>query len=101
MCTQVQTRDLTILLDAGVALGPRFGLMPHPVEYKARQEARERIQNAATKADVITISHYHNDHHTPNYIDSVWLGTTPELSENTYKGKTVLIKDFRRNINPA
>ncbi len=101
MCTRVQTRDLTILLDAGVALGPRFGLMPHPVEYKARQEARDRIQSAATKADVITISHYHNDHHTPNYIDSVWLGTSPELSENTYKGKTVLVKDFRSNINTA
>jgi predicted metallo-beta-lactamase superfamily hydrolase len=101
MCTKVQTRDVEILLDAGVALGPRFGLMPHPVEYKALKEARSRIQTAASTADVVTISHYHNDHHTPNYIDKVWLDTTPELSENIYKGKTVLVKDYRRNINTA
>lgn len=101
MCTQVLTRDVNILLDAGVALGHRFGLMPHPIEYKALKEARSRIQIAASTADVVTISHYHNDHHTPNYIDKVWLDTTPELSENIYRGKTVLVKDYRRNINTA
>ncbi len=101
MCTQVETRDVTVLLDAGVALGSRYGLMPHPLEYRAREEARNRIQAAAAKADVITISHYHNDHHTPNYIDAVWLGSSPELSEKIYKGKTVIAKDFRRNINTA
>jgi predicted metallo-beta-lactamase superfamily hydrolase len=75
--------------------------MPHPKEFKARDEARERINAAAMKAKVVTISHYHNDHHTPNYIDPVWLGTSPELSERTYKGKIVLAKDFRKNINTA
>ncbi len=101
MCTLVRTRDVTVLLDAGVALGPRFRLMPHPREYRARNEARERINAAAAKAKVVTISHYHNDHHTPNYIDPVWLGSSPELSEKTYKGKIVLAKDFRKNINTA
>lgn len=101
MCTLVRTRDVAILLDAGVALGPRFRLMPHPKEFKARDEARERINDAATKAKVVTISHYHNDHHTPNYVDPVWLGTSPELSERTYRGKIVLAKDFRKNINTA
>jgi len=101
MCTLVRTRDVTVLLDAGVALGPRFRLMPHPQEYRARNEARERINAAGAKAKVVTISHYHNDHHTPNYIDPVWLGSTPELSEKTYKGKIILAKDFRKNINTA
>ncbi len=101
MSTLVRTRDVTILLDAGVALGPRFRLMPHPREFKARDEARKRINAATTKAKVVTISHYHNDHHTPNYIDPVWLGTSPELSERTYTGKIVLAKDFRKNINTA
>src|SRR5216684_3640316 len=81
MCTLAKTRDVTILLDAGVALGPRFRLMPHPREFRARDEARERINDAASNAKVVTISHYHNDHHTPNYLDPVWLGSTPELSE--------------------
>ncbi len=101
MSTLVRTKDVTVLLDAGVALGPRFRLMPHPKEYKARNEARERINAAAAKAKVVTISHYHNDHHTPNYIDPVWLGTSPELSERTYRGKIVLAKDFRRKVNTA
>ena len=101
MCTQVRTRDVTVLLDAGVALGPRFRLMPHPKEFKARVEARERIDAAAEKARVVTISHYHNDHHTPNYVDPVWLGTSPELSERTYRGKIILAKDFRKKINTA
>lgn len=101
MCTLVRTRDVTILLDAGVALGPRFRLMPHPREFKARNDARERISAAATKAKVVTISHYHNDHHTPNYVDPVWLGSSPELSEKIYGGKIVLAKDFRKNINTA
>jgi uncharacterized protein len=101
MCTLVRTRDVTVLLDAGVALGPRFRLMPHPVEYKALNEARERITAAAAKAKVVTISHYHNDHHTPNFVDPVWLACSPELSEKTYGGKVVLVKDFRKKINTA
>src|SRR5438552_17361121 len=101
MCTLVRTRDVTVLLDAGVALGPRFRLMPHPREFIARNEARERINEAAAKAKVVTISHYHNDHHTHKYLDPVWLGSSPELSEKTYSGKIVLANDFRSNINPT
>ena len=35
MCTYVETPDLRILIDPGVSLGPRFGLLPHPKEYEA------------------------------------------------------------------
>ena len=101
MCTLVRTRDVTLLLDAGVALGPRFRLMPHPREYRARDEARKRIEDAAAIAKVVTISHYHNDHHTPNFEDPVWLGSSPESTERIYKDKIVLAKDSRRKINTA
>ncbi len=101
MCTLVKTKDVVVLLDAGVALGPRFGLMPHPLEYKARDETRQRIEEAASLAKVVTISHYHNDHHTPNYVDPVWLGSSPESLERIYKGKIVLAKDSRLKINTA
>src|SRR5207244_5267442 len=101
MCTLVRTRDVTVLLDAGVSLGPRFRLMPHPREFRARNEARKRIQEAAEKAKVVTISHYHHDHHTPNFVDPVWLGSTVESFERIYKGKIVLAKDSRRKINTA
>jgi uncharacterized protein len=101
MCTLVQTKDVAVLLDAGVALGPRFRLMPHPREFRERDEARKRIEEAADKAKVVTISHYHHDHHTPNFVDRVWLGSGPESFERIYKGKVVLAKDSRRKINTA
>src|SRR5438445_13783108 len=78
MCTLVQTKDVTILLDAGVALGPRFRLMPHTREFRARDEARKRIEEAADRAKIVAVSHYHHDHHTPNFVDPVWLGSNQE-----------------------
>src|SRR5215831_7536796 len=92
MSTLVQTKDVTILLDAGVALGPRFRLMPHPREFIARDMARRRIEEAADKAKVVTISHYHHDHHTPSFSDPVWLGSSIESLKRIYAGKTVLAK---------
>src|SRR5713101_860002 len=97
----IVTIDVGILAYAGVAMGPRFRLMPHPVEYKARADASERIEAAAGTAKVTTISHYHNDHHTPNFEDPVWLGSTAENAERIYRNKIILTKDFRSKINVA
>src|SRR5207245_11535347 len=101
MCTVVKTKDVSVLLDAGVALGPRFRLMPHPREYEALQTARRRIEEAALDADVVTVSHYHNDHHTPGYVEPVWLGISPASADKIYKGKGVRAKAARWNINTA
>jgi len=99
MCTFIQTADIGILIDAGVALAPRFGKPPHPREYEARVLCRSRIRECALKADVIIVSHYHNDHHTPNYTETVWLGSSQEEAEAIYRGKTVIVKDARNSIN--
>jgi predicted metallo-beta-lactamase superfamily hydrolase len=99
MCTFVETPDLKVLIDAGVALGPRFRKLPHPQEYRARNECRERIRRYADKADVMVVSHYHNDHHTPNYTETVWIGCSAEESEQIYRNKHVLAKDVRNSIN--
>lgn len=99
MCTFVETPDVRVLIDAGVALGPRFGRLPHPLEYQARTECRARIREYARRADLIIVSHYHNDHHTPNYVETVWLGSSPKESEEIYKDKIVLVKDVRNAIN--
>lgn len=101
MCTYVETPNLRILLDAGVSLCPnRYGLPPHQLEFKAIDEARRRIAEAAEKADIVTVSHYHFDHHTPSYED--WLCNWTE-ADNTakqiYQGKTVLIKNPKEWIN--
>jgi predicted metallo-beta-lactamase superfamily hydrolase len=103
MCTYVETPDVRILLDAGVSLCPiRFGLPPHPREFRAIRESRRKIAEAAEKAEIVTISHYHNDHHTPSFED--WLCNWTEADEtarHVYEGKTVLAKNPRENINPS
>ena len=101
MCTFVETPDVKILIDAGVALGPRFGKKPHPIEYQARALCRARIREYASKSHVIIVSHYHNDHHTPNYTETVWLGSSAEEAEQIYRDKTVIMKSIRDSINLA
>ncbi len=103
MCTYVETPDTKILLDAGVSLCPsRFGLPPHPEEFKAIIESRMRTAEAAEKADYVTISHYHFDHHTPSYED--WLTQWTEANETArriFQDKAVLTKNAREMINPS
>ena len=100
MCTLVETNDVRILLDAGVSLGPnRFGLPPHPREYAALRQCRRRIIEAAEKADVITVSHYHFDHHTPSFTDWANLWSSAEISARIYGGKIVFAKNFKSKIN--
>ena len=101
MCTFVETSDFRILLDAGVSLCPnRFGFPPHPMEFKAIVDCRRKIAEAAEKAEIVTLSHYHFDHHTPSYED--WLcnwTTATETARQIYERKIVLIKNPKEKIN--
>lgn len=99
MCTYVETPDVKILVDAGVSLGQRFRLLPHPKEYKAREECRKHVAEAADKASVVTISHWHYDHYTPNYTNTIWTGSSVDAAQQIYQDKIVLAKDIRRSIN--
>ncbi len=99
MCTYVETRDVKILIDPGVALGPRFRLFPHPEEYDALKDSRQRIREYARIADVLTLSHYHHDHFTPNFTDTTWLASSAREARDIYHGKTMLVKDARSSTN--
>jgi predicted metallo-beta-lactamase superfamily hydrolase len=102
MCTYVETPSLRILLDAGVSLCPnRFRLPPHPREFQAVIEAREKISEYAKKAEVVTISHYHFDHHTPSFEDWLCNWTDAETAQQIYEGKLVLAKDYSQNVNAS
>jgi predicted metallo-beta-lactamase superfamily hydrolase len=103
MCTLVETPDLAVLLDAGISLCPyRFSLPPHPLEFQTIQRLRQDIAQAADKASVTTISHYHFDHHTPSYEDWVVNWTEDgETARQIYSGKTVLVKNPKENINAS
>lgn len=100
MCTYVTTADVKVLLDAGASLGPnRFGHPPHPREYQAIAECREKISKAAEKADVVTLSHYHFDHHTPSYTDWFCNWSSADVANEIYRGKLVLVKSYRSMVN--
>lgn len=100
MCTYVETADVRVLLDAGASLGPnRFRLPPHPREYKAMAVCREKISKAAEKADVVTLSHYHFDHHTPSFTDWFCNWSSEDIAKEIYEGKLILVKNYRAMIN--
>lgn len=100
MCTFAETKDVKVVLDAGVSLAPlRFRLPPHPKEYEAIRESRKRIEERASEADVITISHYHFDHHTPSFTDWVSTWSSPEVAQKIYENKQVLLKNYKEHIN--
>ncbi|MCS7115212.1 MAG: hypothetical protein RMJ15_10245 [Nitrososphaerota archaeon] len=87
MATFVETEDQKILIDPGVSLAPlRYGLEPHPLEWQRLDETWNTIKEYAENSEVLVVTHYHYDHHDPEY---------PEL----YKGKTVFIKHPTQNIN--
>jgi predicted metallo-beta-lactamase superfamily hydrolase len=100
MCTYVETPCIKVLLDAGASLGPnRFGFPPHPIEYKALEECRKSVAEAADKAEVVTISHYHFDHHTPSYVDWCFNWSSEETARQIYEGKLILAKNYKDKVN--
>jgi len=100
MCTFVETPDVRVLLDAGVSLGPnRFGFPPHPREYEALAECRGKVAEGADKAEVVTISHYHFDHHTPSFIDWCFNWSSEDTARQIYDGKLVLAKSYKDKVN--
>ncbi len=81
-------------------MGPsRWGFPPHPREYRALAECREIISRAAEEADVVTISHYHFDHHTPSFTGWFCNWSSSEVARQIYEDKVVLAKSRRSKVN--
>lgn len=88
MATFIETRDLRIMIDPGVALGPyRYGLPPHPLEWEKLENDWKVIVEYTRKADIVVITHYHYDHHNP------W----DDLE--IFRDKVLIVKDPNSNIN--
>lgn len=99
MAIYIETPDVRLILDAGVSLAPRrYGLRPHPSEFRALYKARKNILYYSKKADIITVSHYHLDHYTPNFL-SWYEWSSPEFFEEIYSNKIVFVKSISSNIN--
>jgi len=100
MATKVTTPDVRITIDPGVALGSRFGMLPHPLEYKVLSESRAMIRDACRESEVLVITHYHYDHYSPPFNnDYVWTWSDRKMAEELYRDRVLLMKDPRENIN--
>ena len=89
MAVVVKTADCTILVDPSIALAPkRYGLEPHKIELARQKELWNNLREWAKKADIMTISHYHFDHHCPE-------------EPGIYKNKKMLVKHPKENINKS
>ena len=87
LATVVEAGGLVVGLDLGASLAPRrYGLPPHELELRRLEESLEEAERWLTESHVVVITHYHYDH---------YMRDRPEL----YKGKMLLVKDPRSNIN--
>jgi len=90
MAILVEVGDTNILLDAGVSLAPsRYGLPPHPAEFKELIRRRKLLLNAAGRASIVVVSHYHRDHYTP-FERRIYEASGPDVFREIYGGKLVL-----------
>jgi predicted metallo-beta-lactamase superfamily hydrolase len=88
MATYVEVGKTGILIDPGAALGPnRYNLPPAPAEVEALERAIDRIKGYSVRAQLISISHYHEDH----------FQSDPTL----YKRSQVWVKNPSRMINES
>ncbi|MBU6996086.1 MAG: hypothetical protein HXS41_01260 [Theionarchaea archaeon] len=93
MCCFIQG-DCNILIDPGVSLAPhRFGLPPHQRELEQLTEKRKLLNEYSTKAHIITISHWHNDHHTP-FAAGLYGSVTQQMASRFHQGKDILGKSL-------
>jgi hypothetical protein len=85
MATFVEAGHTGILIDPGATLAPsRFGLPPADEEWEALRRANDRISGYAARAEIVFVSHYHEDHFRSDPA--------------SYAGRTVLVKDPRRMV---
>jgi hypothetical protein len=85
MATYVEVGRTGMLIDPGASLAPsRFNLPPAEEECEALRRALDRIAAYATRAGIVFVSHYHEEHF--------------QRDPAFYAGRWVLAKDPRRMV---
>jgi predicted metallo-beta-lactamase superfamily hydrolase len=86
-CVRVKTRDAVITIDPGIAVEEESFPMDGVRRTWLVNKYYSEIIDSCKKSDIIIVTHYHYDHYQPD----------PAL----FKGKTVLLKDWKKNINKS
>ncbi len=87
MATYIETKDVRIFIDPGIALSPdRYSLPPHRIELDRHRELWEKVKHWVDVSDIVVITHYHFDHHNPD-------------EEAIYRNKDIFLKHPRESIN--
>ncbi len=85
VATYVECGQTRVLIDPGAMLAPnRFGLPPADQEWEALRRANDRISSYATRASIVFVSHYHEDHF--------------RYDPGLYAGRRLWAKDPKRQI---
>jgi len=83
MATYVEAAGTSILIDPGASLAAaRFGLPPADAEWEALRRANDRISAYASRASLVFVSHYHDDHFRSDVA--------------SYAGRAVVARDPKR-----
>ncbi len=91
MATLVSVNNTNILIDPGVTVASRrFQLPPSARELRMLELLKESILNVAKECEIVSISHYHNDHYFPVFEQG---------TEVVYKNKIIFTKDRRSKCN--
>jgi len=89
MATYVETNDVRIFIDPGIALSPdRYSLPPHQLELDRHRELWNQVKHWVGVADIVVLTHYHYDHHNPDELI-------------LYENKDVFLKDPIEQINQS
>lgn len=89
MATFVETADVRIFIDPGVALAPdRYSLPPHRLELDRHREMWEQVKYWVGVSDIVLLTHYHYDHHNPDEL-------------GIYENKDIFLKHPREQINQS
>ncbi|MBW3017559.1 MBL fold metallo-hydrolase, partial [Candidatus Woesearchaeota archaeon] len=86
-CVRVQTRDVTITIDPGIAVEEDSFPLSGVQRAWLASKYYSKIIDSCKKSDVVIVTHYHYDHYQPDPV--------------LFKGKNVLLKDWKNNINES
>ncbi len=87
LAVHVEACGYSVGIDLGASIAPRrYGLPPHELELRELERALDAARRLVQESHIAVVTHYHYDH---------YLRDDPEL----YRGKTLLVKDIRREIN--